>query len=232
MKTYRLADDACRTPFEIAIAKHHPELADKVNVAIIMVMPALGKDGKPTAPAVSHAGSPAFATIQITSAKDHPICPHDAVIRVDEYKFDLMPIESQVALFDHELSHLELMRDKNGQLVSHDNGRPKIQSVPDDYALTGFFKVWQRHGKNAIERIAIGDVLEEAHERKAQMTFGFMESAKPVTTSKKSSKKKTAKKSSKTKSSKAKKTVAKKTVKKPSGTKPVADPNLKIAAAQ
>lgn len=231
MKTYRLADNDDRKPFETAIAKHHPELADKINVAIVMVMPSLDKNGKPTAPAVTHAGSPAFATIQITSVKDHPLYPYDAIIRVDEYKFDLMSVESQVALYDHELSHLELVCDENGQPVNHDNGRPKIQTVPDDFALTGFFDVWKRHGKHAIERIAIGDVLQEAHERKTQMTFGFMETAKTTTVT---AKKKTAKKSTK-KSSKKKTTIATKPATDPMIDGQVSrsdvDPNIKIAAA-
>lgn len=192
-KTYAAADQDQRIPFEAAMAKHHPDLADKINVAIVMVTPVLGKDGKPTGPAVTHGGAPAYATVQIVSPKDHSLHPHDVIIRVDEYKFDLMSVESQVALFDHELSHVELVV-VDGLLATHDNGRIKLAQRPDDFRLTGFFDVWKRHDKAALEFVAINEVLATADERKAQMTFTFMGDVEPGKDATKKTGKKTGKK--------------------------------------
>ena len=59
--------------------------------------------------------------------------------------------EQQTALLDHELTHLMPKKNKDGDLVTDDLGRPVFKIKPHDFELSWFSEVARRHGKAAIE---------------------------------------------------------------------------------
>jgi Putative phage metallopeptidase len=181
-KTYRKADRETIATMRQALAKYHGELKElEVNVAVVMVGAPTNQDGEPTGPALTHGGARAYATVQLAKAKDRVLHPHDAVIHVDEDEYELLAEAQQTALFDHELSHLEVVFDKEtGLPARHDDKRPRLRVRPDDYQLTGFYKVWERHGKDALEFKTVNTVLEIANAAGAQMEFSFMREPGPA----------------------------------------------------
>ena len=68
----------------------------------------------------------------------------DAVIVVDQLQWRALSRARRLALIDHELCHLEIAVDGNGERIDQPNGRPKLALREHDFA--DFNAVVQRHG--------------------------------------------------------------------------------------
>ncbi len=159
--TYRKADDKVVTLLTRALQKWHADLFE-ANVLIGVLM-ASNPDGD----AVKHGGYPAFATIKVVSLKDRVSKGTDAEMLIDEGKWEDLRPGQQMALLDHELSHLKLKKSWRSQILGSDNeptgetelkfesddlDRPKLKTVPGDWNCgDGFRSVVARHGNDAIE---------------------------------------------------------------------------------
>ena len=67
-----------------------------------------------------------------------------------------MDIDKQRALLDHEVAHLELVRDDAGKVKTDDAGRPRLRIRPHDYQTGGFWDVIERHKEAACEAVCLG----------------------------------------------------------------------------
>lgn len=100
----------------------------------------------------------------------------DVVIQIDAEEWESLDTESQYALLDHELCHIDLKEfaekanDEGEMVVStfdrDDCGRPKLVTRPGDWmGGDGFRAVVERHGENAIELVnayRVTDMIEAA----------------------------------------------------------------------
>jgi len=161
MAAYTKAPKEIRELLADAVLRFHPEIESAdVTVSVLCAVATIdGDTGKPKGPAVMLHGVPALATIKVNSTKDRVEGKADATITLDYDRWPDLSEEEQIALLDHELEHL-VVTDK-----TDDAGRPKLKTRPDDWTLTGFWSVAQRHQKNALEVKAFADLTREFTQR-------------------------------------------------------------------
>ena len=95
----------------------------------------------------------------------------DAIIYINRDAWHYLSDAQKRYLLDHELYHLDIVKDKNYDTVELQDGRPKLTTVPHD--LEDFVAIVQRHGiimedmKRLVraldnaKQITIDDVAEE-----------------------------------------------------------------------
>jgi hypothetical protein len=168
-KAYTKAPKSVMDILNCAMNDWHPDLEKaKVRIAVVMVKPELDDKGEPKAPAITHAGHTAAAKVRLAKPGERLCGMYDAMVEIDEFLWDSLDDESQVALLDHELEHLGIQYDADGFLRRNDDGSPKLKLKKDDWCLTGFEAVARRHKNAALEVKAIRDVVKNC-----QMQFEF-----------------------------------------------------------
>lgn len=126
---------------------HHPRLVlAEVNVAAVMVEAKVDENGDPAGPALKHHGHPCLAKIRIVPPKERVQGLADAEITLDGDRWPLLSRDEQVAVLDHELTHLELVGEAD------DGGRPKLRMRLHDYEAGWFVEVAERHREASQER--------------------------------------------------------------------------------
>ena len=163
-KTYHPAGDGVDWLVKQVMENNHPDLhREGVTVGTLRVF---SDDGAP----LKSKGYPAIADIKPTSLEDRVRGLPDAKLRLDGSAWGDMTPEARTALIDHELTHLELVCDKEtGDPVRDDHGRPRLKSRPHDWEIGGFDEVVRRHGDHAPELRA----LRAAENRLSQKRFDF-----------------------------------------------------------
>ena len=146
-KTYEKAPAAVAKVGERVLKEYHSDL-HKIGITIDYVF----ANNEGTAPAVSHGGYPALAVCRILGLKDRALGRSDAEITIDQSAWDGMSDEEQVALLDHEITHLSLVRDaKSDEIKFDDMSRPRLKIKKHDWHVGWFEAVARRHGKNSPE---------------------------------------------------------------------------------
>ena len=171
--TYHLADRPTLDLLATVIRRYHHDLGPTeagVTFAVLMATHR-DKDGDPTGkPAVKHGGTPAAAVIRVNRLADRMQGMADLTILVDAERWDGLTAGQREALLDHEVEHVVLQRDKRSGAVKRDDlGRPVVKLKPDEFALTAFGAVVERHGRDALEYQAVRAVAE----RFEQLLLGF-----------------------------------------------------------
>lgn len=144
---YQTADGDVRKVVNEAIDSFHKRLRD-VNLEL-GVLVAQNLSG----PGVRHNGYPALATIRVVPLKDRVTKGYDAELLIDEREWNSMRPQHRLALCDHELTHLVIVKDKkSGEVKRDDLGRPKLKTQKGDWnGGDGFAEVVERHGDFAVE---------------------------------------------------------------------------------
>lgn len=174
-KRIEKADAAARKLLTQTLTKWHKELADaEVKVALLLVYPEIDADGDPKGPALKFAGMPVDAKVRLCDARQRLLSRYDAIIEVDGYAWEHFGVEGRVALLDDELEHVVVMV-ANAQVQRHEDKRPKLKLRPDDYRLSGFYAVADRHRGQSNEVKHLRDLY-----RKCQLLFGFMADEPPT----------------------------------------------------
>lgn len=139
----------------------HPDLhQEELSVGVLMAVAAVDEQtGEPKGHALTHGGYPAAAKIRIVGTRDRALGVEDVVITIDSAHWDDLSNDQRIALIDHELTHIELVRDKNGAFATDDLGRPKLKMRKHDWQVGGFDSVVTKHGDNAPEVTAVREVM-------------------------------------------------------------------------
>jgi hypothetical protein len=135
-----------RERIEATMGKYHPELA-KHDVTVDVLI-AWHTDGEA---AVKLHGYACAATIGVTPYKQRVLGVADAVMTVDGETWNRLAERERESLIDHELQHLEVQYDDEGETKSDDLGRPKLKLRLHDWELGGFEAIVRRHGKASID---------------------------------------------------------------------------------
>lgn len=168
MATYRNMTDEVGGLVKDVMRQYHTDLAERgVTVEVIGAFADTDDAGQPRGPALKHHGWPALATVKINALKDRVAGMSDARITLDGDRWPELNHERQLALIDHELEHLEIVRDSAGGVKLDDAGRPKLTMRPHDFELGGFESVVNRHKRNAPET----DVYEGIYKKFTQLLF-------------------------------------------------------------
>lgn len=146
-KTYEKAAAAVAKVGERVLKSYHSDL-HKIGLTIDYVF----ANTEGTAPAVSHGGYPALAVCRIPGLKERALGRADAEITIDQAAWDGMNDAEQVALLDHEITHLSLVRDaKTDEIKFDDMSRPRLKMKKHDWHVGWFEAVARRHGKDSPE---------------------------------------------------------------------------------
>lgn len=148
-KLYNKPDDAARALLAQAMAHHDDLAAAGVRVGVVMVDPARSETGEPTGPALGSHHT--WADVRLVGRRQRVYTPLDMLIDVDAVRWHELDDPKRVALLDHELTHVEVARGDEGQVIMDVDGRPKLRMIEDDYLLSGFYAVAERHGADAME---------------------------------------------------------------------------------
>lgn len=154
--------------------KYHGDLHDHgVTYSVLMVHPT-EKDTSGE-PVLKLHGDLAAATIKPTKLKGRIKGAADADIEIDWITWKGLNQAERVALLDHELEHLELAKDDEGNAELDDAMRPKLKSRPHDLILGGFRSVIERHKGAALEFQIIRSIGDEYR----QAIFAFTDDMAP-----------------------------------------------------
>lgn len=163
--TYTKAPESVGDLLSDVLVRYHGELVEhEVTVGVLVAHS--GEDRKP--PVKLH-GYPCAATIRVTPYKQRVQGIEDALITLNGALWAAFTEAERAALLDHELEHLELVRDREGQVKADDQGRPKLKLRLHDWQLGGFESIAKRHGPAAPEVTA----YRAAHERYYQCLFAW-----------------------------------------------------------
>jgi hypothetical protein len=140
-------------PMVLEVARRwHQRLHDaEVRIGVLFA-------ANPDGPALRHGGDPVVALVRVLSLKWRVLTSHDALLEIDQTKWEDLDDDSRLALVDHELSHVDTV-EKDGPmggtvLQRDDIGRPKLRTVDGDWlGSDGFLHVIARHGEAALELI-------------------------------------------------------------------------------
>ena len=145
MKTFEIAPPEVAARANALIQKYHTDL-DCAGVRIDYVF-AHDEDGDP----VSHHGYPAVAVVRVVNLKDRTKGLADAEITIDAKIYAAMKPEQQDGLLDHELYHLIVPRDDEGEFKQDATGRPRLKLRKHDWQMGWFTEIAKRHGPNSPE---------------------------------------------------------------------------------
>lgn len=165
MKTYDQAPDEVRDRVIALIKRFHPDLA-KVQLRIDLLMASTDSED---ADAVTCGGYPAYAVVKILGPKERAMERGDAEIVIDRDEYEAMDGAKRDALLDHELYHLEIKRNKNGQPKMDDHQRPCLKMRKHDFQVGWFHEIARRHGVASIEVTQATALREE----QGQVYFDF-----------------------------------------------------------
>ncbi len=144
-KIYTVCSGAVAQRAERLIELYHSEVKE-AGVTIDFLF-AYNENGN----AVELHGYPALAVCKVINLKDRVKGCADVEITIDGKHFGEMSEEQKNALLDHELKHIVVMRDKDGDIATDDHGRPVIEMRKHDYQMGWFTEIAERHGLNSPE---------------------------------------------------------------------------------
>ena len=145
---------------EQVIEASHPALAElDLRFGIVRVGAAINRKGDATGPALKVLGSPCMAAIKLVSIKDRVHKKVDVEILLSEQEWGKVNEKVQLATLDHAVSHLEILRDKNGAAKTDDDGVTQLRIKKHDVLIGLFHDVVDRHGQSAVELDALQSVV-------------------------------------------------------------------------
>lgn len=140
-----------KTPDEVlhlineTMEKYHPDLTN--NGVTVDALFAENSNGDP----LKHGGYPALAYVKITNLRNRIKGFADAEITIDRLVWNGLSQDQRASLIDHELHHLQVKTDKDGNTKTDDADRPKLGLKKHDYQFGWFREIAARHGQNSME---------------------------------------------------------------------------------
>lgn len=152
MSTYKKPSRDMVRLLDEVIGRYHQDLAEaKVKVYLLLAFAPTDENGERKGVAIRHHGYPALAKCWIVPTKQRVAGLGDAEILIDGDRWPDLDRDSQVALLDHELTHLRVLTDKDGAPLVDSAERPKLATRPHDRQFGWFDEVAKRHGRASVE---------------------------------------------------------------------------------
>lgn len=126
-----------------------------VTLTVIMCSGPRDQNGDVCGPAITVGGYQAMASIKITNLEQRSTGLGDAILKIDQDRVDELSEAQRVALWDHELSHLDIVLDDGGAVKRDDLGRPKLKARKHDIQIGGFSEVIAKHKQHALEALQV-----------------------------------------------------------------------------
>lgn len=152
MPTYQPCDDDVKGLLDEVLDRYHLDIADAgVTFSLLFAYAKEDADGNPVGPTLKHRGQPALAAIKINSLQDRVEGKADCTIRLDGDRWSEHSEETKLAILDHEVEHIVIIRTVTGAPETDDASRPKLKLREYDLYLGGFRSIVARHKRNAVE---------------------------------------------------------------------------------
>ena len=166
MPIYSPGSDEIVAQVERVAEKYHQRLvATGLRVDVVEVRPRTDEAGEPMEEhGLKLNGYVCYAGIQILGPKDRGLGRGDCLLHVDAYKWPELSEATQIAILDHELTHLELVADAEGTVKYDDYGRPKLRMRLHDVHFGWFSEVAKRHKTHSIEVQQCTQIIMEREE--------------------------------------------------------------------
>lgn len=152
MATYSIARHEVPPLVSEIIEGHYPDLAEAgVTVTCMLAHADLDRDGVRTGPALKLHGYPAAAIMKINSAKDRAEGKADATLTVDGDEWTTWTDHERLARVHHEIHHLTVLRDDDGEILLDKALRPRLKLRLHDLVLGGFAEIAKLYGEDSGE---------------------------------------------------------------------------------
>jgi hypothetical protein len=183
--SYQLAAETVHQRVARIMETYHRDLFEwELKVAILNAFPEINSEGELCRYAVTCNGYRAAAAIRFTGIKERVHGIGDAELVIDKEYFDDLNEDEKDALIDHELQHLELRIDGDGNVKTDDINRPVLKLRMHDWQMGGFNAILERHGKNALELQAFEITAKDLKNRQLLFDTILEEGANVVSGSK------------------------------------------------
>lgn len=157
-KTYLTLDPENELYHQIldAMDEYHKPLREAgLTMTVIMCSGPRDQNGDVCGPAITVNGYQAMASIKITNLEQRATGLGDVILKIDADRIDELSEAQQRALWDHELTHVELVLDKNGAVKRDDCKRPVLKARKHDIQIGGFSEVIKKHKQHALEAMQV-----------------------------------------------------------------------------
>jgi hypothetical protein len=162
MPIYAPGSDELVEQVQAAATRYHKDLVEAgLVVDVLEARPKCDDAGEPIDSALSLHGYPCTATIKINGPKDRGAGRGDCLLTVDAYRWPELSEAEQLAVLDHELTHLELVFNDHGNLKRDDYDRPKLRMRLHDVHHGWFREVAARHGLQSAECQQAAELADE-----------------------------------------------------------------------
>ena len=157
--TFEMADEVTVKLMERAMEIYHAELKRyEVKIGVILAFGEEDKEGEIKRP-IMNQGTPCAAKVKIVSLKDRLTKHVDAEILIDGNYWQELDDERKLAIFDHELEHIKLKINAEGEVEKDSQDRPKMKLCFDSICFWGFASIAERHGTNSQEYLCFQQLL-------------------------------------------------------------------------
>ena len=125
----------------------------EVNVIMFFKYGKRDRDGVLKKPALVKNGVPCAAQIRVISPFNRQTDNYDVKIIIDGDNWRDLTKEEKIAIIDHELTHLSIVRDREGEpvMINEESDKVKLKLIRDDIQMWGFNDIMIRHGANSQE---------------------------------------------------------------------------------
>ena len=163
MPTFERCDKSIETLAKELIEKYDsnkPLAICKVKIDYVFAYADLDEKDRPVNDALTKNGVRVLGIARKISLKDRALGRGDAEIALDGDWWQKATDEQQAALLDHELNHIAVKSDKNGNVQFDDLGRPQIKLRKHDVEVGWFKCIAERHGGASQEQIQAKVIMD------------------------------------------------------------------------
>ena len=159
-----IANEGTHKVLTDVMEKYHWELFEAKIRATIFMVTKVDKFGNHTGePALKKSGQNVAATVRKANQRELKLGSGDIIVEVDEVAWNDLSVSQSIALFDHELCHIGLKRDKDGVIELTPDDRPKIRMIHHDVEVGIFFDVIARHGSHSLDLLNSNHLFVGVH---------------------------------------------------------------------
>lgn len=157
---YTKADSVTYEILSELISEKHQDLHTAgVSIDMLFAYAPENDAGERTSTALKLHGYACNAITRIVNLRNRVMGRGDAEIELDGDIWPELTDRQRLAILDHELSHLVVSRNVQGEMILDSHSRPKLKMVLHDYHIGGFSEVAKRWGIDSSEISQIRAVM-------------------------------------------------------------------------